>query len=367
MEANYLQNDAKIAARWASDAIASIKTCILIDPYIENELKEIGLGNFDIVITHYNIVVLFKRWADISELSFRIALNPRAKVEEIMDNTVNFYVDESGIERHIPIFYANQFVDGGIFILPGGVDTPDGPMKRMFPGCAIFMRVGAISQTAEEFVVSTTKQLKISKNIKSGSGKKFQCGAGDPLQTFNKIVQEFKIILDRVDDEETIQKFLHDNPILIYPEYAKMWPKMKLGAEFITDFVFENFAHVGTQHVFVEIESVRHPLFTKNGKLSSQYSHAKNQILDWKVWIETNRAYLEQSIPTLGTPAFHLVMGRSIDDPKLRRKILSDALPLMYFSTYDDLIKRAEQLVSRILQKPQYAGLLDVQRCCHDF
>jgi hypothetical protein len=130
--------------------------------------------------------------------------------------------------------------------------------------------------------------------------------------------------LDGSDDEETIQKFLRDNPILIYPEYVIMWPKMKLGAEFIPDFVFENVAHVGTQHVFVEIESVRHPLFTKQGKLSSQYTHAKNQILDWKLWIETNRSYLEQSIPNLSTPVFHLVMGRSIDDPKLRRKILSD-------------------------------------------
>jgi hypothetical protein len=48
MNKDYLKNDAIIAARWASDAIASIKTCILIDSSTESDLQEVGLGNFDI-------------------------------------------------------------------------------------------------------------------------------------------------------------------------------------------------------------------------------------------------------------------------------------------------------------------------------
>jgi hypothetical protein len=138
------------------------------------------------IINHFNIIIIFNRWNDIPELSCRIALDPQAKVQEVMDNTVNFYVDCNGIEKNVPIFYANEFVDGGIFLLPGALDTPDGPLKRMFPGCAVFMRVGQISQTVEEFVVSTIKQLKISKNIKFGSGENVQRKVGDPFKYSKK-------------------------------------------------------------------------------------------------------------------------------------------------------------------------------------
>jgi hypothetical protein len=175
--------------------------------------------------------------------------------------------------------------------------------------------------------------------------------AGDIINTAKNLADQFENLLQESEREEQLQVFLQNNPILLYPEYIKVYPKLRLGSEWITDFVFANASSSGLEHVFVEIERANRRIFRQDGDFHGDYNHAKNQIIDWKVWLLRNSDYLKKEhINDLTHPSFHLIMGRSSElDESRKLKIQIDLGSTgTRFSTYDDILSRFRQVITRL-------------------
>jgi hypothetical protein len=100
--------------------------------------------------------------------------------------------------------------------------------------------------------------------------------------------------------EESIQTFLNENSILFdalsHHRGVIKLPKLKLGSEYVTDFVllhgvprYSNTRRPGV--TFIELERADRPLFTAAGDPSSTLTHAIRQVQDWRNWIEPNMDY----------------------------------------------------------------------------
>jgi ppGpp synthetase/RelA/SpoT-type nucleotidyltranferase len=165
------------------------------------------------------------------------------------------------------------------------------------------------------------------------------------------IANDFTALLS-TQREEQLQQYLREHPELLYPDHAVCLPKMKLGDDFVTDFVFRVHGVDGPEYVFVEIERPSKPVFVAGGYFSAEFTQAKNQLLDWERWIDRNSAYLREKLPDLYRPQFHLVMGRSSDlTTEHREKLRNEFIGTQRrFSTYDDLLDRFLTIAVRIVR-----------------
>lgn len=172
-----------------------------------------------------------------------------------------------------------------------------------------------------------------------------------------RVLDEFRALLERANREEEIQAFVKQHPVVLYPEYNDCHPKMALGSEYKTDFVFLIQGLQGPEHVFVEIEDPGKPVVTQAGHFSAEFTQAKDQLLLWETWVTNNHAYLRAHLPGLNKPSFHLVMGRNSRlDAASRAKLQNDfAGTTRRFSTYDDIADRLEQILSRLEPRPKPA------------
>ena len=170
------------------------------------------------------------------------------------------------------------------------------------------------------------------------------------LAGLSELVTNAKEVLSAAQREEDVQKFFTQNPALIYPEAVKIFPKYKLGKEYITDYVFQIQGASGLEYVFVEIESPTKQVFIANGQFSSAYTQAKDQLLKWKIWVDKNLHYLQNDLPGVMHPTYHLIMDRNeLINTDNRSKLNADLRNTnRRFSTYDDLLSRFETLRNRL-------------------
>jgi len=131
----------------------------------------------------------------------------------------------------------------------------------------------------------------------------------DTITKLKEISSNFEALLNDAEKEEDLQKFLKENPMVLHPT-AEVIPKKKLGEDFITDFVLVTPSDQGATYTLVEIEKSSHPVLVKDNSLSSQTNHAIKQTRDWDVWLEQNKAYLQNRLPGFETPKYMVVIGR---------------------------------------------------------
>lgn len=215
-------------------------------------------------------------------------------------------------------------------------------------------RIAALAELYDEEVSQLRADL-IARNLRrAGSGTV----RASPLQTalvvrdrVNSLASEFRSYLDAAGREERLQQFLSGHPEFLYPEYIKSFPKLKLGDQWVTDFVLRVHGADGAEYVFVEIERADKKIFTGSGQFTADFTQAKDQLLNWERWIERNIAYLREKLPDLYKPQFHLVMGRDIGITAEQRDKLKSEFggTRRRFSTYDDLLTRFEVIIKRLL------------------
>ncbi len=156
---------------------------------------------------------------------------------------------------------------------------------------------------------------------------------------FANLVEEFDRALDAAADEEDLQRFLSDNPVFLEPAFARVWPKLPLGAH-VTDFVFQR---ATGEYLVVELEHPRKKLFTKRGVQSAQLTQAIDQVLDWRRYIEDNLTTVQRELGLENitpNPKSMIVIGRARDlAGENRRKLatLAGQWPNLRILTYDDL------------------------------
>lgn len=102
--------------------------------------------------------------------------------------------------------------------------------------------------------------------------------------------------------EERVQQFLAQNPGILLDAFGHPWtvnqciPKLKLGLEFVTDFVIVTGQSYSYDIILVELEPPDARPFTAGGKYARRANDALGQINDWFSWLEINHAYFLTSV-----------------------------------------------------------------------
>jgi hypothetical protein len=169
---------------------------------------------------------------------------------------------------------------------------------------------------------------------------------------FARLLRDFKNLLDsNPEREEVLQKFLKDHPALLCPVQTGMWPKLALGGR-ETDFVFKEAAG---DYLLVELERSTLRLFVKSGDPSSDLSHARKQVTDWKRYLEDNSATVQRELGLVGisvNPKALIVIGRSQSlsaDDRRALTAMENETPRVKIMTYDDVYDNAKAVVENLL------------------
>jgi hypothetical protein len=161
-------------------------------------------------------------------------------------------------------------------------------------------------------------------------------------------LRAFEELLDRNPREEDVQVFLANNPVVIEPTAVAIHPKVKLGTEYVTDFVIQ----LGEgEYVLVEIEPPGSTLYTLAGNPSAHLNHAQKQVEDWREWVSENISYARQSLPGITEPYGRVIMGRRASLTQRTAKALrrrNQELHHLKIETFDDLISRVRLMLGNI-------------------
>jgi len=165
---------------------------------------------------------------------------------------------------------------------------------------------------------------------------------------FRNLIEQLQSLLD--GPEEPAHQFLKSHPELLSPIHMACWSKLRLG-ERVTDFVFREPAN---EYLLVELESPLRELFRKDGQQREELTHAFNQILDWRTYIEDNLRTVQDDLGLTkisSNPNSLIVIGRSLSlTEENRRKLvtLQNQIPKLRILTYDDLIQSTKALAENL-------------------
>ena len=171
------------------------------------------------------------------------------------------------------------------------------------------------------------------------------------IERLREIARQFQELLDASLHEENLQQFLKEHPFVLH-QSAESIPKQKLGEDFVTDFVLVASTTQGPTYTLVELERASHTVLTKDFSLASPVTHAIKQTRDWDVWLEKNKAYVQNKLPGFETPRYMVVIGRSADftdDQKAYMRSYNREFRDTRLLTYDDVLARFEATIQRLL------------------
>lgn len=172
-------------------------------------------------------------------------------------------------------------------------------------------------------------------------------------QTIDKLVgiaKQFEKLLKGEVREENLQKFLMEHSFILHPS-AETIPKQKLGDDFITDFVLIATTTQGPSYILVELERASHKVLTKDHTLASPVNHAIKQTRDWDMWLESNKAYIQNKLPGFETPNYIIVIGRSNNFGEKQKAYLRSynrEWKNIELITYDDLLIRFRSTIEKL-------------------
>jgi len=173
-------------------------------------------------------------------------------------------------------------------------------------------------------------------------------------RAFKHVLEELAWLLN--GPEEPAHQFLKQHPELLCPAHTASWSKLPLGSHF-TDFVFREPAN---EYLLVEIESPLRGLFRKDGQQRQELTHAFNQILDWRIFIEDNLPMVQQQLVGISAnPRSLIVIGRSAtlsDDDRRKLATLQSQIPRLRILTYDDLIQSSKAFAENLFGPLDIAG-----------
>jgi len=273
----------------------------------------------------------------------------------MMDMTVNIFRDRLGKRILRPMFNLTEEVHKWMVIGIGAKNITIDGIGRVEPYYAGFLalqKTRLFEMDPEIFIVERIKTEKIFRNIDNTGQDPDGTSASNIKEKLQHTTDNMRSLLNSTNREEDIQLFLQKNPAILYPEFIRKYNKLRLADDYVTDFIFVNHGYFGEEHVFVEIESASKKIFTKGGVLSADYTQAKDQLLNWQIWIEKNQRFLSDKVGSVRVPIFHLIMGRSAElDEDRRWKLKKDsANSCIRFSTYDDILARFERTVAALVQ-----------------
>jgi Domain of unknown function (DUF4263) len=226
-------------------------------------------------------------------------------------------------ELHIDYLHFSSFLYDNMELAPGAIKA------------IIDFRIsilGMILQSGSAFFTPKVEQIIQTDNV---------------LEQLQKKIEELKKLLETEVNEEKLQIFLKQNPFLLKPS-SELIPKQKLGEDFVTDFVLLNILDQGPCYTFVELEKSSYPILTKGGVLTTYSSHAIKQTRDWDIWLEKNKAYLQNKLSGFESPEFLIVIGRTEgmdDSDKAYIRSYNREYKKLRIMSYDDVIAQTEEFI----------------------
>lgn len=103
-------------------------------------------------------------------------------------------------------------------------------------------------------------------------------------------------VVDEAEDERPIQAFIAANPIVLI-SYLRgghgRWlrSQVRLGSQYVADFLIADADSMGVHWTLVELESPRAAMCLQNGTFARKTRDAMEQIDAWRAWITANRDY----------------------------------------------------------------------------
>ncbi len=174
------------------------------------------------------------------------------------------------------------------------------------------------------------------------------------IRKLQSLLADYKQCLTEAEREEDVQQFLRENPFVLNP-WGTIYPKYRLGKEYVCDFLIEDRLAPDFMYIFVEIEPVVTPLFLKSKNRQTEFTavlhRALNQLRDWEIWTRDNIAYLRQNFPEFDQAGCILVIGRSTNLSSDQRKVVvneNQKAKNLTILTYDDLANRLEGMIDSL-------------------
>lgn len=164
-------------------------------------------------------------------------------------------------------------------------------------------------------------------------------------------------VLEAAPDERPLQAFLEEHARLLAASFLTgghgryVRPQVRLGSQWVADFLIAERSSMGLFWTLVEIESPRAPMFLQSGEWSKESRHAIHQILSWRRWLQENLDYARKPMGVgLGlvdiehSPEGVILVGRhehvKPDADWLRRDLFREQRILVH--SYDDFVARVE-------------------------
>ena len=151
--------------------------------------------------------------------------------------------------------------------------------------------------------------------------------------------------------EEPLHQFIRQYPQLLSSTHMAVWSKLQLGNR-ATDFVFKE---PPIDYVLVELERASHRLFREDGPPRQELTHAIDQVMDWRRYIEDNHDTVQRELGLHGisvNPRAVVVIGRRATlTPENARKLtaMENMAPRLKILTYDDVLTSARATAENIL------------------
>lgn len=193
--------------------------------------------------------------------------------------------------------------------------------------------------------------------IHSGDKEINKLSAQETIESLEKIANQFELLLENAEKEEELQKFLKEHSFILHPS-AQSIPKQKLGEDFVTDFVLVATTTQGPTYILVELERTDHKILTKDYTLTSAVNHAIKQTRDWDVWLENNKAYIQNKLPGFESPTYMIVIGRSKDFDEKQKAYMRSynrEWKNLEIITYDDVLLRFRSTIDKLKEMAKYS------------
>lgn len=113
-------------------------------------------------------------------------------------------------------------------------------------------------------------------------------------------ITEFEAALAE-SHEEITQEFLTRHTEILVKTFFPIgtylcFPKFRLGAEFVSDFILVQLWSTTTRIVLIELEPPTVSPFTRDGNFGRRLNGAIHQVTSWNAWIRENNQYFLDSI-----------------------------------------------------------------------
>lgn len=290
--------------------------------------------------------------------TFDILVNEDESEEEIEEDLINTLALAAGLD--VPVYPNNKELEPELArlhrkLLIDGFTAPDGEGNRVklqltrSPGEMIDKASYLTSLDLSESISPADLSL-IRKAVMEELSQ--LRNAENILSNLSYAIDGLTSLLDsKKRNENKLQSWLTENPILFGIDYQQIIPKHRLGSEYEMDYALKR--HSGLIDL-VEIESSCLQLFNKSGSPSQYLVHAEQQVLDWIEWIETNGSYAREKLSGTYTPKAFVIIGRSSDLReediiKLRRRNITYREQIEVL-TFDDLLDRAKNIKEQLLK-----------------